>query len=382
MFLEVLPYRTSKIWPPSSHCLVTPGTFSGDAGTKAACTRVQQASRAFTLVELLVVIAIIGILVALLLPAVQAAREAARRSQCLNNLAQVGKAILNFESTVGKLPAGSDVVVPDYCRGGSCRGEGLFMAIMPYMEAGVPMDVLDRLHETETGNGAQNDWFWTILFHSSADNQAIAESLVDMPVEPYQCPSATVYPDVPARRDYYGVNGGLGPVEIRRGSPDRQPIATNPTFGGVFTNGPFVLGTLLPLRKVTDGTSNTFAVGESITPVIIGHGSGYNVPGVGGPGTWWLGGEVSQNVKAYEHHLAGRLLRSTFRPINWHIANPQNEDHEELNEACFSSGHPGGAHFLFLDGHVEFISDSINHEFAFQFLSSYAGGEVIDTSDL
>src|SRR5690606_770433 len=90
----------------------------------------------FTLVELLVVIAIIGVLVALLLPAVQAAREAARRSACTNNLKQLALATLNFEAAKGALPAGAEILVPEHCAS-DCRGNAMYVAVMPYFEQGV-----------------------------------------------------------------------------------------------------------------------------------------------------------------------------------------------------------------------------------------------------
>lgn len=331
---------------------------------------------AFTLVELLVVIAIIGILVGLLLPAVQSAREAARRSQCLNNLKQTGTAILNFEAAMRTLPAGSNVEVPDHCRQSSCRGEGMFMAIMPYLESGVVPDELDQLHEE--GTQTSGDWYWTILFVTT--DEAQGEFLANLPVSVYQCPSVGDWPDVTARRDYYGVIGGLGPLEIRRNSADRQPTAVS-SGGSVFTNGPFQLGEAIPLRRVTDGTSKTFAVGESISPVLFGHGEGYGVVGVGGPGCWWHGGGTSTDITQLTEHSTGRLLRSTLKPLNSQLVDPQNLRDDQNNDAAFSSAHPQGAHFLFIDGHVDFLNDSIDYERTYQFLSSYAGGEVIDSPE-
>ena len=91
----------------------------------------------FTLVELLVVITIIGILIALLLPAVQAAREAARRLQCQNNLKQLGLALHNYESVYNCFPAADSVRIPAQCQGSSnCRGAPMTMVILPYLEQG------------------------------------------------------------------------------------------------------------------------------------------------------------------------------------------------------------------------------------------------------
>src|SRR5438132_9491873 len=91
---------------------------------------------AFTLVELLVVIAIIGVLVALLLPAVQAAREASRRSKCQNSLRQVGVAMFNFEDSRKRLPEGMEIDVTIHCTAGDCRGNSVWTLLLPYIEQG------------------------------------------------------------------------------------------------------------------------------------------------------------------------------------------------------------------------------------------------------
>lgn len=326
--------------------------------------------RGFTLVELLVVIAIIGVLVALLLPAVQAAREAARRSQCTNNLKQIGLGILNYESAHGTLPPGSYVKVPDYCKGSGCRGISMFMQIMPYLEAGVLPEVLDsRLKDRGTDGPA-----WHLIAAETGD----APGNTRIPI--YVCPSTANWQEVLPRRDYAGVVGGAGDLAARhpRAADDiRQPVTIN-FRGRVFTNGPFRMAIPVPLRMVTDGTSSTMAVGETVSPHLFGAGDGYGISGAGGPGAWWHGGSCRSDFSVYSQHAYGRFLRSTFKPINSHMTDPQLEP-ELSNDVAFSSDHPSGAQFLFIDGHVIFINDNINYD-TYQSISTHAGDELVDVS--
>ena len=327
---------------------------------------------AFTLVELLVVIAIIGILVALLLPAVQSAREAARRSQCANNLKQIGLGILNYESALQTLPPGAEVKVPEYCDSAGCRGIPVFMLIMPYMEEGVLPDILDDLIDARNSNG----WAWTLIASEDPSKPGGTR------IETYVCPSTTNWQDVIPRRDYAGVIGGLGDAEARHPRAPisiRQPVASNDR-GRVFTNGVFNMGVEIPLRRVIDGTSTTLAVGESVSATRYGFGSGYGTD-VGGPGAWWAGGACRHNYKTdFSGHSPGRVLLSTFKPINSHIADPQIKP-DQSNDAAFSSDHPSGAQFVYVDGHVEMLQEDIDYD-VYQYLSSFKGGETITSAEL
>lgn len=341
---------------------------------ESGCTpqRSQRLAAGFTLVELLVVIAIIGILVALLLPAIQAAREAARRSQCANNLRQIGLGILNYESARSQLPPGSEVKVPDYCTTDGCRGISMFMLIMPYLEQGVLPDALrQRLNERGT-----DGWAWTLIASEEGNTAGNTR------IESYVCPSTRNWAELLPRRDYAGVIGGAGDANARhpRAPADiRQPKAINDR-GRVFNNGPFNMAVALTLRRVLDGTTKTLAVGESVSPTCYGLGPGYGTF-EGGPGGWWHGGGCRGDCKHdFAGHSVGRFLLSTFKPINSHVSDPQTKP-EQTNDACFSSDHPEGAQFVFLDGHVAFVQEDIDYDL-YQYLSTYAGGELIDETGI
>ncbi len=235
-----------------------------------ARARRETTSLGFTLVELLVVIAIIGVLVALLLPAVQAAREAARRSQCMNNLRQVGLGVLNFEQVNQSLPAGSTTFRSGI--GG------------PYFSTW-SVDILPFMEQQNT----YNLWIQKEPFSSPA-NQALRETFMDV----LQCPSdteldllATPESGPGSRRRMLwgpgsyramsghslGVNGDHywdNPEAAKTDYEEEMPlerrgamhtVATNPPSGGSRGGGKRKFSPV-HLAQITDGTSNTFLVGE------------------------------------------------------------------------------------------------------------------------
>lgn len=327
----------------------------------------------FTLVELLVVIAIIGVLVGLLLPAVQAAREAARRSQCVNNEKQLGLGILNYEAANGNLPPGSKLL-PEYCSGGtSCRGIPWSMLIMPFMEAGVLTDRQNSLFAQALANNPDGTWGWTAI--SGAD-----EGLTRIPT--FICPSLGVdgWEGVAERKDYFAINGGR---QIFNGPLGTQPARNNDWRGDVYTDGTFLMGANssgegFEIRRIEDGMSSTLAIGESVHPCSTGKPIGSPL---GGPTAWWHGGGVDRDGSTGEYKVArqstGRSIRGVSNPINSDITqDPKYASHGRVNEIPLGSHHPGGAHFAFLDGHVQFIQDSIDQEIL-EALATRAGGEVV-----
>lgn len=223
-------------------------------------------SSAFTLVELLVVIAIIGVLVALLLPAVQAAREAARRIQCANNLKQIGLALHNYESTYQTLPWGN-------AYGGAITGfsPSWSASILPFIEA-------------------QNH-YERFNFNVQLDNAANAIA-VTTPVKGYVCPSDSNVrqPVLDARCSCCSLGnaakstatwyaGSMGPVHCDQCPfcPDPTPAADNPccqgSSWGSKASAPGMFhrwSASVPFREVTDGLSNTLMVGETL-PTQTGH---------------------------------------------------------------------------------------------------------------
>ncbi|MEX2172110.1 MAG: DUF1559 domain-containing protein [Pirellulales bacterium] len=320
--------------------------------------------RGFTLVELLVVIAIIGILVALLLPAVQAAREAARRSQCQNNIKQIGLGLVNFHDVYGHFPVGGEV---GFTRDQSNR----------YVPGGLP------------GNGSggfanvHQSWMaWILPF---VEEQAVADQIPpDNTTAPimvwvmsrpdqlipviglFRCPSDDYERDLP----HSNYTGSMGPTcissgfcsfnqfacespywentSIDHGLPDSCGPGKPCPLHGMFTRWGAIR---VKLKEVTDGTSKTIMVGEK-RPAYEGHSAVVaRAPSVG----WWAGTN------------SGYAFGNTIVPINFAInpdqtnCTPPNFHKSNYNtSAGFSSHHTGGALFVLVDGSVQFINESID----------------------
>jgi len=260
--------------------------------------------RAFTLVELLVVIAIIGILIALLLPAVQAAREAARRSQCTNNLKQIGIALHNYHDTHKSFCPGWMINTP---AGGSPSGYGFAVFLMPFMEQQGLYDALDPAGYT----------FW-VTGHNTDPALGPIQDLLQTDIPSLRCPSDNS-DDLNKAIDGYST--AVANYVACRGFFYRAGAASADNNGLLYglSNKKF--------RDIVDGTSNTFAVGEKAKP-----NGAANWAGPGGLGT------------------AANCGSSTSYKLN----------HPSSNNA-FSSKHPGGANFAMCDGSVTFISETIDY---------------------
>lgn len=318
---------------------------------------------AFTLVELLVVIAIIGTLVALLLPAVQAAREAARRGQCTNNLKQIGLAVLNYEMAKGNLPPGRlgcDVGFrpQPYCETVEAEPNQSelsgFALILPFVEQQAGYDLLDIRGKGMLMVGSGTDEW--------KDNTAGIEFLRTRPAV-YSCPS-----DV-AEDQYLGTvinnSGDLG-ADFGTGSYALSMGTNGPTRGITIyvkqeNNGLFVYGRTIGLREVADGMSQTMVAGETIN----GYSDEFDTFNV-----WSWAIRLVSSLRSTENPLntppkigTSRLLKATHTP--------------EANGA-FISFHPAGGNFLFGDGSVQFLSEDIDLE-TYQALSTRDGGEIVSS---
>lgn len=304
-----------------------------------------RSARGFTLVELLVVIAIIGILIALLLPAVQAAREAARRSQCNNNLKQLGLALANYEGSFKAYPPGRMG-----CDNNATRcpqpyqrvGHSAFVPLLPFLEQQPLFNQFDF---------RDGPWSYSTTWINT-NAQAIAQSVPGL-----LCPSDTSkpYSDTPAIGSTYDI----GTRQAATGSYAMVGGTIGPSSGlsdamKYANTGVFYYCKAHQIRDITDGLSSTMFAGE----VIQSHTSASS-------NIW------SRAVRAMDG------LRSTENPLN---TPPEQgvtvtSNGVRLN-AAFASLHPGGSNFLFGDGHVSFLSESMALA-TYRALSTREGGETI-----
>jgi prepilin-type N-terminal cleavage/methylation domain-containing protein/prepilin-type processing-associated H-X9-DG protein len=324
--------------------------------------------RGFTLVELLVVIAIIGVLVAILIPAIQAARESARRTQCSSNLRQVGLATISFHDAQKRFPSAyqsepGGVMGNAFETGDAGPGWTCLFQILPYLEGSTV---------AEKFNTKLPSWH--------ADNAAAAQLVIPT----YLCPS---------------VSDQTPSYEVRNEAGDRLAEFSRANYvanAGHFAvwekplqnltveaNGVFFRNSRLSVKNITDGTSNTVFMGEQ-TPI---HSD-----------STWVGivpGAVTCPTKLFpvahcEPAATQINVHSGPDPFDEHeegeevedehdhsapMAHPPNDPHGFVDEMY--AEHPGGCNVLFGDGSVRFVSETID-PMIWAALSSRAGGEILN----
>lgn len=304
---------------------------------------------AFTLVELLVVIAIIGVLVGLLLPAVQSAREASRRSQCLNQLKQIALGLDLYHTAMKTYPPGRlgcDCYTGDVCKGDTSAaksGASGFVLVLPFIEQeglfqGLRVGLKGSVYPIESGAGCPNDG--TATGWATGLAQLLKTKL---PI--YICPS---HPGMPPSSPAYST------MALVQGS-------NGPTFGidenkvKIHNNGMFVYKRAKRANDATDGLSNTIFVGETRDSATAN-----------GMNQWMLGARHTQS------------LRTTDNPLNTPEGKGVTVDLYNLKvNGAFGSYHSRSSNFAYGDGHVSTLSENIDRA-VYRAISTRAGGETVN----
>ncbi len=325
---------------------------------------------AFTLVELLVVIAIIGVMVGLLLPAVQAAREAARRMQCGNNLKQIGLAMHNYHDTHRRLPPGT--------RGGSTwaqagikDGTNWRISILPFLEQTAIYDQLDFAGSFGGGNTAETAYLGN-------------EVLRGWVFPGYRCPSSALplYPQT-----YQNTSGGTGSFNNQGNGMGIHYVGimgAAPAFswtqsgyrdcgqGWSCDQGMMTMNEAMSLASATDGTSNTILISEQ---------SG-QVRQTDLTSNYYGGWHGARN----NHKLGDTTCTDHWQTGTTCIRQPPNSQLDDAgnrlpyrNNTTVNSFHPGGIQVVLADASVQFISNSIDFQ-TFKALAIRNDGRVVSLS--
>jgi prepilin-type N-terminal cleavage/methylation domain-containing protein/prepilin-type processing-associated H-X9-DG protein len=315
--------------------------------------------RAFTLIELLVVIAIIAVLVAILLPAVQQAREAARRSQCLNNLKQLGVAMHNYHETHGLF---------------ACHNSGAVATGDWATDRGTPLvGLLPFIDYAPVFNGID----FNVQGQQIGSQEISGKLLRRMVIPTYTCPTD----DAPRMvgdwfQANYATSMGAQDIDTNQGAEIYPPTVAPPEIypqrlTGTHSHGNSAdpngisgitsrLGFSASMRQIPDGLSNTILMGE-------------------------VRGQCMDHLAYWAHFNA--LWISTTPPINYPTCPEDQPAQTYLNQANnwntslgFKSRHEGGANFVFADGSVHFISETIDY-LTYQYLGERRDGKKLQYSD-
>jgi prepilin-type N-terminal cleavage/methylation domain-containing protein/prepilin-type processing-associated H-X9-DG protein len=346
--------------PSAALALVVPASRAGNCRprlgrptsntARGTCLR-----QGFTLVELLVVIAIIGILVALLLPAVQAARASARRVKCLNNLRQLGVGLLNYEQNKKKFPAGLEIDKSRLPSNGLCRAYSDIVFLSKPAWWSWIVRILPDLEETNLYSSFDLT-LDPMTEPGLTKNHAGSSQIVDILLCPEDPESHRVGHSScggkfwcdKAYTNYLGVTGTQG----------GQAIQDTYKADGMFPD----TNVSVDLRSVTDGTSHTLLVGER--PIVDYFDSTGSFTGDFG---WWAAGA------GYDWPPCGRGDNILDSSQGLFAGDP--ETHADVFH--WWSYHPGGAHFVFVDGSARMLSYDIDNS-ALLALSSRNGAESFD----
>ncbi len=338
----------------------------------------------FTLIELLVVIAIIGVLMAMLMPAVQQVREAARRTTCANNIRQLAIASMNYESSFKRLPDGLWLSKYDSTSSSTpytlrFYGTTLFTQILPQMEQD---NIYKRWNFTKSANAQKTNSI-------NPDTGVMDDGAISAAIVPsFQCPSDEDitapfnhnFSNIGYSRGWFGIGSYLGNGGTFSTYPGDALMRSD---GAFYMTGPGAQpfpwqNFLTPQDKAArlasfrDGTTQTFLFGEryhvdlNFDQILVPSHARFPIRGFGAWG--WFGG----------FNGTAQVLGSTRYPLNYQTPPDATASYSFVDArlSAFGSGHPAGANFAFGDGSVKFISDLIDFA-TYQALSTRKNGEIV-----
>lgn len=357
--------------------------------------------RGFTLVELLVVIAIIGVLVALLLPAIQAAREAARRTDCLNRIRQIALASHNYESAKNRIPP--HVELPK-AAGTYTNGIGVQAQLLPFMEQQNMVSLVDYTNHWRDGaknaaairtplpflrcpSASASEWNNMVLNVANAspeENQLRCHYVGNMGARPGPNETGTNDPGCSPPGGSRGGGGAWGFPESSY--TQRVCILRTAGSGGTAINGVIFPASEIDFKDVTDGTSNTIMFGEMSWDV--------------GPQAAWLIGSGSkdgtdrQQQISSAHGVVFNAKNIRYAPNSGKTAEPDGSmltgiaidngtsntptGYTSSTDESLGSNHPGGCHVVMSDASGSFISNDIDVVAVLRPMASRNSGDVLD----